>query len=395
MEGGALQTAYMPDPVGSIGDGNDISGHDNAKRGRMDEENEVSGKRTRMEVEGLAGRQSVLKLLLPNNQTGSIIGKQGAVLKQITEESGARVKISATDEVMAGTGERVATLVGSLASLLRAQQLISNQLASTKPGEESSTPDAERTIRMLVPNQAAGLIIGKAGVVIKELMERSGASIRVSQPSEMIAQTQERIVMINGTPASIDLAQNAICELLAEALPEQQPKQIDYSILKQGGSPHGLPALGTRPRQAPLGGGYPSQPTYYSQLGALHAAPQSRGPPMAQDHTRNSAFAMSVPAAPLASQSLQSLQPRPAAMGESISSQMLLPDKMISGIIGKGGSIIREIAARSGAQVRVSQKETINAAGERLITMESPPALDSTRLDSTGLDGTRLDSIRY
>jgi len=93
---------------------------------------------------------------------------------------------------------------------------------------------------------------------------------------------------------------------------------------------------------------------------------------MAQDHMRNSAFAMSVPAAPMASQSLQSL-PRPAAMGDSISSQLLLPDKMISGIIGKGGSIIREIAARSGAQVRVSQKDTINAAGERIVMMEGLP----------------------
>jgi len=50
-----------------------------------------------------------------------------------------------------------------------------------------------------------------------------------------------------------------------------------------------------------------------------------------------------------------------------------LPDRLIAGIIGKGGSIIREIAARSGASVRVSQKDTITAAGERNVMIEGTP----------------------
>ena len=39
----------------------------------------------------------------------------------------------------------------------------------------------------------------------------------------------------------------------------------------------------------------------------------------------------------------------------------------------QGGSIIRELAARSGASVKVAQKDTINAAGERNVMIEGTP----------------------
>ena len=35
------------------------------------------------------------------------------------------------------------------------------------------------------------------------------------------------------------------------------------------------------------------------------------------------------------------------------SETMAMPDKMVSGLIGKGGAVIRELMARSGAQIQV------------------------------------------
>ena len=67
--------------------------------------------------------------------------------------------------------------------------------------------------------------------------------------------------------------------------------------------------------------------------------------------------------------------PQPLAVGAGASSSQVLikvADRIISGIIGKGGSVIREIAARSGATVRVSQKEAMTAAGERTVMIDSP-----------------------
>jgi len=60
------------------------------------------------------------------------------------------------------------------------------------------------------------------------------------------------------------------------------------------------------------------------------------------------------------------------AGGGGKSAQMPLPDRMISGIIGKGGVIIREIIARSGAEVKVSQKDPNNVGGDRIVSITGP-----------------------
>uniref|UniRef100_A0A7S2IRA7 K Homology domain-containing protein n=1 Tax=Haptolina brevifila TaxID=156173 RepID=A0A7S2IRA7_9EUKA len=379
-EAAPFSEAGGPPPLASV-----PVGFDGSKRGRGDEEDGGTKRvRTSMEVEG----GSVLKLLVPNNQTGGIIGKQGSVLRQIIEESGARIKISATDEVIPKTGERIATVMGPLPSLLRAQQMISHQLVVTKPGEENPQADAERALKCLIPNHAAGLIIGKAGCIIKELMERSGAQIRVSQPSELIGPTQERIITITGLPGAVDIAQNAICELLADAPASQQPKQIDYSVLK-GGPGFGAPA-------APFG----APASFYGGGGGGFSAPGApqvvRAPPMEyasfvatlpptlppdeqlqryQEYLRSYAAGVSQQPQLMHQPMVQhNPQPQHSAGGAGTVSHVLpLPDKIISGIIGKGGSVIREIASRSGAQVRVSQKDQVTAAGERNVMIEGRP----------------------
>ena len=45
-------------------------------------------------------------------------------------------------------------------------------------------------------------------------------------------------------------------------------------------------------------------------------------------------------------------------------------DTLIAGVIGRGGSSIKEIHAKSGAIIKVSQKEKVNTEGERVVTIE-------------------------
>jgi len=188
----------------------------------------------------------------------------------------------------------------------------------------------------------------------------------------------------------VDIAQNAICELLAEAPASQQPKQTDYSTLKQAGQAGqgaqfgGIPGTFGGPAAFYGGGGGYTPP----------AAPQARAPPMEyasfvatlptmltpddqlqryQDYLRSYAASMQQQPAMQQIQQIQQPQPQHAGAGGTISHVLPLPDKIISGIIGKGGSVIREIASRSGAQVRVSQKDTITAAGERNVMIEGRP----------------------
>lgn len=73
-----------------------------------------------------------LKMLLPEREVGNVIGKGGALLKKICEDSGARVHISAIDEVIPVTRERVATISGRIGSLTLAQHLISKALSDVQ-----------------------------------------------------------------------------------------------------------------------------------------------------------------------------------------------------------------------------------------------------------------------
>ena len=50
----------------------------------------------------------------------------------------------------------------------------------------------------MIPNYAAGAIIGKGGSNIGELQERYGAKIRLSPSGEFYPGTEERIVIVTG-----------------------------------------------------------------------------------------------------------------------------------------------------------------------------------------------------
>ena len=128
------------------------------------------------------------------------------------------------------TRERIATIQGSLAAMAQAQKLLGAAMAGKGDGE-SLDADAPRAMNLLLPHNAVGVIIGKGGVQIAQLKEQSGANVRVSQPKEMIEQTQERIVHLTGTAAQVDSAQEKISALIAAAPPSQQPVSCDYAAL--------------------------------------------------------------------------------------------------------------------------------------------------------------------
>lgn len=46
---------------------------------------------------------------------------------------------------------------------------------------------------------------------------------------------------------------------------------------------------------------------------------------------------------------------------------------MVSGIIGKGGSVIKDIISRSGAEVKVSQKDPNNLGADRVVSITGGP----------------------
>ena len=305
-----------------------------------------------------------LKVLASDNECGKVIGKQGAVIKETMQNSGTKIRVSAPDEVIPGTGERIVTIMGQLPNVIHAAQLVQAQLIQARgpvnPGEER---EADSIVKFLVPDRSTGSIIGKAGAVIKEIMDATGAKITVSQPTQIIQATSERTIIVQGAPANRDAAIQAIYQKLLTVAAEFRPKEVSYSALRGGASGRPVGGAAVPPYGAPpVGYGYPQAaqfPWLLEAAGAYGGMPS----PYPGGYGYNGAPPALGPAGFSAGSAAR-------AAAKPSTTQMPLPEKIVAGIIGRGGAVVKDISARSGARVRFSQKSEITADGMRMVIFE-------------------------
>lgn len=96
-----------------------------------------------------------------------------------------------------------------------AEAILQNPLAATDPTLTVPPPTATTTsIRVLVSHNLMGSIIGRQGSKIKEIQDSSG--VRMVASKEMLPQSTERVVEVQGKPESIRLAIYEIGKCLME-----------------------------------------------------------------------------------------------------------------------------------------------------------------------------------
>lgn len=113
-----------------------------------------------------------IKLLVPAHCAGAIIGKQGSMLKSIRESTGARVEVqTAAQTPPEFDNARVVIIRGDFD--VRQAALIKVLSAAF---EESQ---ANALLKMMVPRQVVGALIGKQGSNLKAIRENSGINVQV------------------------------------------------------------------------------------------------------------------------------------------------------------------------------------------------------------------------
>jgi len=81
-----------------------------------------------------------------------------------------------------------------------------------------AAPDgAQMTMKLAIPEMTVGLLVGKGGCIIKELMQLSGAQIRVSQKGDVVPGTTNRIVTISGAPVAANYAHMLVLQKVPTA----------------------------------------------------------------------------------------------------------------------------------------------------------------------------------
>lgn len=201
-----------------------------------------------------------------------------------------------------------------------------------------------------------GTIIGRQGLKIKQIQDASG--VRMVAQKEMLPQSTERIVEVQGTPEGI---QKAIWEIGKCLVDDEQRGYgtvlYNPAVRVQGGAPVSNGGTTT--------GGYGGRSFNRTGNGAdfSDAAPSySRrdSRPSNQD---------SRPAPPTTNED-----------GEDIQTQNIsIPADMVGCIIGRGGSKISDIRKSSGARISIA-KAPHDDSGERMFTITGTPSANEKAL---------------
>ncbi|KAK0389510.1 hypothetical protein NLU13_3085 [Sarocladium strictum] len=304
--------------------------------------------------EEYAQAQLTLRAIVSSKEAGVIIGKAGKNVADLRDETGVKAGVS---KVVQGVHDRVLTITGGCDSISRAYAIVARALLEGAPAMGMGgvvQSNGTHPIKLLISHNQMGTIIGRQGLKIKHIQDSSG--VRMVAQKEMLPQSTERIVEVQGTPEGIQRAIWEICKCLVDdwqrgtgtvlynPVVRTQPAGTNSGSLGGSTGGFGAPSGGRNEYGSSRlmrtgngadfsnGGGRP-----FGRRSDSDAA--SRGPPT---HDEN---------------------------GEEIQTQNIsIPADMVGCIIGRLGSKISEIRKTSGARISIA-KAPHDETGERMFTI--------------------------
>ena len=152
------------------------------------------------------------RLLCAVAKVGAVIGKGGGRIRQVGDETGARVKV---EEQKEGCEERVVLItgceyVGSRVSpaeeaLFRVLSLLSSldvrrDRDRERERERERDASAPAPVRLLVPKGQVGCLLGRKGAIINEMRRASHSHIKIMPREELprCASQEEELIQVRG-----------------------------------------------------------------------------------------------------------------------------------------------------------------------------------------------------
>ncbi|KAI1202604.1 kh domain protein RNA-binding protein [Nemania serpens] len=317
--------------------------------------------------EEYAATQLTLRAIVSSKEAGVIIGKGGKNVADLRDETGVKAGVS---KVVQGVHDRVLTITGGCDAISRAYALVARSLLEGAPAvgmggviQQSGT----HQLKLLISHNQMGTIIGRQGLKIKYIQDASG--VRMVAQKEMLPQSTERIVELQGNPDGIQRAIWEICKCLVDDW-QRGTGTVLYN-----------PVVRTQPGGAgSLGGGVGA--TSGTQYGTSNrgdygssrvmrtgnGADFSNGAPRQFNNRRSD------------SEAAARGPPTHDENGEEIQTQNIsIPADMVGCIIGRAGSKISEIRKTSGARISIA-KAPHDDTGERMFTIMGTAKANETAL---------------
>jgi far upstream element-binding protein len=162
------------------------------------------------------------KFSIPNAVAGSVIGRGGENIQAVQARTGTRVSVQSLDAVAAGAQERSVTVAGAPAGVAEAKrlllQIVEDRLRAAAEGGSAApllvapagvpgggallapagtVAGGAASVQVVIPDERAGAVIGRAGGNIKQIQARTGTHINVPREGDA-ANRAVRTVTISG-----------------------------------------------------------------------------------------------------------------------------------------------------------------------------------------------------
>lgn len=189
--------------------------------------------------------ESKIRLVVPNSSCGGIIGKGGAIIRSLIEESRAGIKISPQDNYFPGLHDRLVTVTGTLREQMRAIELILLKLVDDSyynqsvnapfsytvaysamnyrpngagvkyQNNRSLSKDDSSSVTFGIADEHIGIVVGRGGRNIMEISQLSGARVKISDRGDFVSGTSDRKVTITGPERAVRTAESMILQKVA------------------------------------------------------------------------------------------------------------------------------------------------------------------------------------
>lgn len=306
--------------------------------------------------EDLANSTITLRSLVSTKEAGVIIGKNGANVAELRENTGVKAGVSKS---MGGLSERILTITGTIDSISEAYSHVASSLLESSVNASSqntfnhnhhqSAANSNFTfavIRLLISHHQMGTIIGRQGMKIKAIQEN--CKVRMVASKGFLPNSTERIVEVQGKP---DAIQSAIWEI-ARCLVEETDRnaatiyynpQPGSSYIFNNNNSNNNNQSGGRFNNSNSNGNGRFNPQFSRNNGNNYNT-QSRTFNYHNNENEN------------------------GDEEPTVQEQMAISSDMVGCIIGRGGSKISEIRRESGARISIA-KNPHDASGDRMFTI--------------------------
>lgn len=279
---------------------------------------------------GLGARPKVqsdipLRMLVPTQFVGAIIGKEGATIRNITKQTHSKIDIHRKEN--AGAAEKPITIHSTPEGCSNAcrtiMEIMQKEALDTKFTEEIP-------LKILAHNNFVGRLIGKEGRNLKKIEQDTETKITISPLQDLTLYNPERTITVKGLIEACSRAEEEVMKKIRESYESDMAAMNLQSNLIPGLN---LNALGLFPSGAPGMG------------------PSMSNIPPPGAHGGCSSF---------------------GGHPESETVHLFIPALAVGAIIGKQGQHIKQLSHFAGASIKIAPAEGMDAK-QRMVIIIGPP----------------------